>query len=322
MNQMKILVKIAVADLMEKNSKMPITYKERKTPFIGLFDKTPEGINCPHFWKFAVAIGCPYQCSYCYLLKTFRGYTRPVVYTNVDKMLNELRFFLLTHQNCVLNSGELADSSLLINHRDNILQKIAPLFNEDPNGNRLLLLTKSANISGLLKLNSPKNIIASFSVNTADFIAKFESGTAKIEDRLKSAKITKEKGFETRLRIDPMVPFKGWKEGYLGLVKETVKTNPDRITLGTLRFFSGVKGYAKNDGRGIEIFNYGTEKTPQDGRMRVRHREYIYSFVIKELLKAGHPLDKIGLCKETPDVFNFLRQEGLKIDKKTCNCTP
>lgn len=298
-----------------------ITYKERKTPFIGLFDKTPEGINCPHFWKFATAIGCPFSCSYCFLLKTFKGYTDPKVYTNIDKMLNELRFFLLTHQNCVLNTGELADSSLLINHKDNILQKIAPLFNEDPNNNKLLLLTKSSNISGLLKLENPKNIIISFSVNTADFIANFEKGTAKVEDRLKSAKIVKERGFEMRLRIDPMVPMKDWKENYSKLSEKVITTNPDRITLGTLRFFSGLAGYAKSNGRNTDIFKYSTEKTPQDGRMRVMHREYIYSFVIKELLKAGYPLNKIGLCKETPDVFKFLSQEGLKIDKKTCNCT-
>lgn len=39
---------------------------------IRLFDKTSEGIVCPHFWILNWACGCPYECSYCYLALTHR----------------------------------------------------------------------------------------------------------------------------------------------------------------------------------------------------------------------------------------------------------
>lgn len=170
-------------------------------------------------------------------------------------------------------------------------------------------------------LKNPKNIVLSFSVNTPNFIAKYERGTAKVEDRLKSAKIAKERGFEVRLRIDPMVPMDNWKEDYSKLVKDVLKVNPDRITLGTLRYFNGLESWAKRDGRNTDIFKYGTEQTKADGRIRVMNRGFIYKFIIKELLMGGYPLDKIGLCKETDNIFKFLDQEGLKLNKKTCNCT-
>lgn len=109
---------------------------------IRLFDKTPEGVVCPHFYLLSWARGCPYSCSYCYLALThrFQG-NRPHFYswTRIEKAIE--KFFKTHEEPCLLNSGELADSLM----KPRLMQKICDLF-ETQDTHKLLLLTKGCRL--------------------------------------------------------------------------------------------------------------------------------------------------------------------------------
>ena len=69
-----------------------VTRRERKSKFVKLFDKTPPGVCCPHFYELVLSNGCPYDCSYCYLRLTFRGNTQPTLFVNGwEKVKSDLR---------------------------------------------------------------------------------------------------------------------------------------------------------------------------------------------------------------------------------------
>jgi hypothetical protein len=108
---------------------MENTYRQRrrKSNFVRLFDKTPPGIICPHFYILAHANGCPYDCSYCYLQLTFRGKTEPVLFRNLDDLNREVRQFLELPEPSVLNAGELSDG-LAFDHITRLSRSIVPMF--------------------------------------------------------------------------------------------------------------------------------------------------------------------------------------------------
>lgn len=294
-----------------------IVKKERKSPFIHKFDRTPPGINCPHFWILSWGLGCPYQCSYCYLMSTLRYQgTNPIVYKNLDSF--EVWDWLKKHKKCVLNAGELADS---LAFSTDYIGLLAPSFNVNENENKLLLLTKSANINPLLELD-PKNIIVSFSINAPSVRLRFEHGTALIKDKIEAAKTLKGLGFDVRIRIDPIIPVVDWELEYEKLIDLILNSFiPDRITLGTLRYFPGVKVMAKKlkrDGKD-SVFTYYVEMSVEDKRYRLKDRKEIYEYMIRNLLDSN--FKNIGICKETLDTFEHLDKKGIKIDKNFCNCT-
>jgi len=47
----------------KKQRRLGFVLRKRHTAFIHYFDKTPEGIICPHFWVLAFANGCPFACN-------------------------------------------------------------------------------------------------------------------------------------------------------------------------------------------------------------------------------------------------------------------
>ncbi|MDP2857911.1 MAG: hypothetical protein Q8P50_08040 [Bacillota bacterium] len=86
---------------------MATALRERKSDFVKLFDKTPAGVICPHFYELVLSNGCPYDCAYCYLRLTFRGHKSPVLFTNSwDRVRAEIEAI----DQGVFSTGELADS--------------------------------------------------------------------------------------------------------------------------------------------------------------------------------------------------------------------
>jgi len=109
--------------------------RDRKSKFVRLFDKTPPGVLCPHFYELVLSNGCPYNCSYCYLKLTFRGNTEPTLFQNGwEKVKAELDG--ISHG--VFSTGELADSLAVI---PPLLPKALDYFTAQ-NNKSLLMVTK------------------------------------------------------------------------------------------------------------------------------------------------------------------------------------
>jgi len=295
----------------KKQRQQGFVLRKRQTSFIHYFDKTPEGIICPHFYILAFANGCPFECQYCYLNLTLRHWPEPTVFSNTARMFQEIREWLYsTKKPSVLNAGELSDS-LVWDSEIKLTANLVPLFAEQSR-HKLLLLTKSANIFELLKMDPSPQVIVSFSVNAPEVSARFEKKSPRPEKRLASAKALKLQGWNVRLRLDPVIPVPDWREIYKPVIGDINAIQPETVTLGSLRFFNNLRHHSKG---GVEIFKYGVDERDPDGRWRVPSdlRLEMYEYFLKEL-----KVPRVGLCKETRKMHQLL---GIPCEDQSCNCS-
>jgi spore photoproduct lyase len=274
-----------------------VTRRLRKSSFVRLFDKTPDGVVCPHFYELVLSNGCPFGCTYCYLKLTFRGNSKPTLFTNdwtlVQREIEAVRAG-------VFSTGELADSLAVI---PPLLQPAIEYFRSQQS-RYLLLVTKSSNTE-IMKAGPPtKQVIVSFSVNSSTSADKYEIGPPTPMHRLEAAQELKDLGWRVRIRIDPVIIDSGI-EPYKGICKEVARLQPELVTVGTLRQYPGLFRFAN------EAPRRGLSRS-WDGRMR---------YSISERLRVYEQIaDWLGfqpsLCKETDEVWARLGWEF-----KGCNCT-
>lgn len=258
---------------------------------------------CPPKW-YDLGIGsgaCGYGCRFCFLMLTFRSMRdpmSPVLYDNVDYFWAQVRSWLVAkdwktdqktpfgkkvHRNVrtshdTLGLGIDCSDSLLFEGVTGHARELIPMFakpESNPLGNKLILLTKSANVSYLdcqNVMNAPRThrTAITFSLNPqreADLWEGFYSChycveyqprgltcevckgtgylnriTPSINDRLRNCFLAQRMGFETRWRLDPILtpenlPMGNWKDDYIDFFNQAawIGCKPRYITLGTYR---------------------------------------------------------------------------------------
>jgi len=306
---------------MLDGSKRRLVQQVGDRSIIKRFDKTPFPIKttdviCPHFLELKWAYGCPHDCSWCYLKGTLRllpTKTKPV-FKNRKKIESHVNTFFRATKNSypqeIINTGELADSLMSENTTTPFSKFIIPLFETNPK-HRVLFLTKSVNVKNLLDTAPSKRAVISFTVNANPVAKKWEVGAPLVRDRIMAAKAVHEVGYETRIRIDPMVPIEGWKKYYFELIDEIFSNFvPERITLGSLRGLQSTINEAKDKSwvRFLsEKSNWG-KKIPFD----LRYPMYL---ALMNRMKEKFNYSNIALCKET-----FIMWDKLKMNWKKCRC--
>lgn len=279
---------------------MSVVRRKRKSKFIKLFDKTPDGVVCPHFYELVLSNGCPYDCAYCYLKLTLRyhGGGSPILY---DNDWSELEGELNKSKPGVYSTGELADSLAI---EPPLLKSTINHFANNGDGRYLLLTTKSARGHRLLNsIGASKNIIISYSVNSSGNASEYEKKTPSPHRRIKDAEKLKDEGFRIRIRIDPII-YENFNE-YREICRIVSELKPERVTVGTLRHYPQLLAFAGDAPKeGLEM--------SWDGRLRysVDKRIEIYSKT------AGWLGFQPALCKETEEVW-----EKLDWEFEGCNCT-
>jgi len=289
---------------------------------IKLFDKTPypekpSDVVCPHFLELKWANGCFFDCAWCYLNGTFRFMERgknPYL-KDPDTIVQHIESFLDQWKRpALLNSGELSDSLVFEGHPFSLSKNIIPLFKRQ-DVHKLLILTKSANIKGVLESTSQDVVITSFSLNAYPVAERWENKAPHPRDRIAAAHSLFEGGYDVRLRIDPMVPIEGWREAYLELVDDVFSSlYPERITLGSLR---GLQSTINNcrDKSWVEYLTSGRGSN-WGKKIRDSTRLDMYRTMI-DYLKDEYGYDKVALCKETVKIWRKLKLDYTKIK---CNC--
>jgi spore photoproduct lyase len=211
----------------------------------------------------------------------------------------------------VLNSGELCDSLLSENSLDPFSRFIIPMFKKQKK-HKVLFLTKSNKVENLLKIEEHENVIISFSMNAPAVSKKWEKAP-RVEDRIGAAKKVSDAGYETRIRIDPMVPVFEWDKHYLGLVDMIFEQFiPERITLGSLR---GLQSTINNS-KDRTWVKFLSEKSNWGKKIDSELRYEMYSTLI-DYLKNKYGYTNVGLCKETVEMWEKI---GLDYKKIRCNC--
>ncbi|TET91493.1 MAG: hypothetical protein E3J35_01915 [Methanomassiliicoccales archaeon] len=283
------------------------------------FERTPlpkreTDVVCPHFVELKWAYGCPFDCAWCYLKGTLRLLptgTRPVV-KDFDKVKKHLlAFFEHNGEDEVLNTGELADSLMWESVPDPFSRFVIPMF-EAQKRHKVLFLTKSARVSNLLDIQQHSNTIMSFSMNAESVSSRWERAPG-LQDRIRAAGKVYDAGYETRIRIDPIVPVSDWKEQYCSLIDSIFdRFVPERITLGTLRGLQSTVRKAKDK----SWTEYISEKSGWGRRTCSDLRKEVYMTLMGHLSQQ-HNYDKVALCKETLSMWDSL---GMDYTFIRCNC--
>ncbi|MEI6972454.1 MAG: spore photoproduct lyase family protein [bacterium] len=287
--------------------------RSRKGRFVEIFRTTPVRTVCPNFFVLAHANGCSFspRCSYCYLKSSFWFLPGSQTFTNVDRMIGEVRRWIAKDklESYVLNTGNLSDSLAFERDRPIFARLIEEFRHNAANRpHTLLLVTKGGTdeCKFLFEAEPCANVSISFSVNSPAAALDHERGAATVEDRLAAAKKLKKLGWRVRIRIDPMML--GYD--YAWIINEVRKLRPERVTLGTLRAEYNLPRFV---GKGL----FKDLEPPADRKSLARYPLKARMKLYRQAVAALKGICPIGLCEELPEVWDGL---GLDKDAKSCNC--
>ena len=294
----------------------------------------------PKWWDLAIGSGaCGLGCRSCFLMLTHRIKRDPLRHLLYD---NTVDFVVATEKwlkdpsrrpQHTLGLGIDRSDSLLYEGVTHYARTLAPLFaspENNPLGNKLILLTKSANTGYLAEIPSQQrsNLVASFSLNPESIADLWEGKwpdngeriTPSIAQRLDAARFAESLGFEIRVRVDPILTPPGWEEHYAAFVSE-VKSRGLHFsywTLGTYREKnSQLDGWRERWGLPAMEWQPIERDLMKDGTHRhlpEPRRIDVYRRVVR-LIRQEFPLARVSLCKETHSV-----RRVVQLCNPDCNC--
>lgn len=287
------------------------------------FDRTPipkkkNDVVCPHFLELKWSYGCPFSCSWCYLQGTLRRLqtkTSPVV-KDYDTIVRHVNAFFDYDEPEILNAGEISDSLMTEWYPNPFSKLIVPFFDEQ-DLHKLLFVTKSDYVKNLLELRG-RNTIVSFSVNAEKVAKRWERGAPAPYRRIEAAKELVDVGYIVRIRIDPVIPIKGWVLAYRRLIDKLMEVSPERVTIGSLRGLTTTIREAR-DKSWVRYLSKG-EKTNWGKRCRFDLRCRVYEDLINYLFDE-YGYKNVALCKETLGIWEKMEEKfGLRYTEIKCNC--
>ncbi len=302
---------------------------------VDVFRQTDERIICPDFPRLKLSSnGCFYRCDWCYLKMTYRAaFPFITVRSRYEWIKKRLDKVLAEHKAPIMfNSGELGDS-LSLEHLTGAAREFIPWFAEKP-GAYLFMLTKSDRVEDIVDLEHNGHTVLTWSLNSQEISRRFELGAPGFSDRLSAAGKAARAGYRIRIRLDPIVPLEDWQKMYARTVREIARViQPERITLGTLRFeenFMRMRRKLLVTGESLAGLMDGMvpmfepkkvlgRKRPLKGKYSFpeKQRVELFSFLANEISKY---LDSsLSLCKESERVW---RSVGLEPRSDICVCQP
>jgi DNA repair photolyase len=281
-----------------------------------------EGNSCPNYWHFSPYGFCPYDCTYCYLAGTRGVWHSPSVkiYVNLPEMIQKIdrtanrlakptAFYLGKLQDGLALDPLTAYSSLLV-----------PFFARHPYA-RQVVLTKSAVVDNLLKLDHGGNTILSWSLNPPEVSGAFERNVPPVSDRLEAMRACAERGYPVRAVVMPIIPIEGWRTAYEMFLERILQTIPlQRLTFGGICIYKGARRLMESKlGKANTISSaIAANDLEEDGRKRYSQplRFEIYHHLIAHVRRIAPKLN-LALCLEDTELW---RKLGIEDQLGACNC--
>ena len=195
-------------------------------------------IGPEHNFYFSHMLNCLYDCRYCFLQGMYRS-ANYLFFVNFEAFESDIE---ATHEkidgDLCLFSGYDCDS-LAMESLTGFAEHFVPWFSARP-GLTMELRTKSVN-TRLLEASDPvPNIIPAFTLSPDAIAKEIEHGAPSFERRLKRVESLTQQGWMVGLRLDPLVPWPGFKALYSEMIESLFrKVDPAMIhsvTLGPMRF--------------------------------------------------------------------------------------
>lgn len=294
----------------------------------------------PMWWDLAIGSGaCGLGCRACFLMLTHRIKRDPLrhlLYNNLDEFIRAAERWLrapLRRPQHTLGVGIDRSDSLLYEGVVEHARNLAPLFaasKYNPQGNKLILLTKTANTHYLADIAPAHrgNVVVTFSLNPESIADLWEGKwpdtgermTPPIQQRLEAAQYAQELGFEVRIRVDPILTPEGWEDMYAAFVSQVRACGLSfrYWTLGTYRE-KNTQLDAWRERWGLPAMEW----QPPDGELvrdgSHRHVSEARRIAIYQagarIIRSAFPTSRISLCKETHTV-----RKAVSLCNADCNC--
>ncbi len=170
-------------------------------------------------WRVDLAEGCPAHCQYCYLAGSLQGPPVTRVYANLPEILGVLPGYLgkLTlkrqHEGTTFEASCYTDP-LGIEHLSGSLAQTIRAFGAWDADVGLRWTTKYDAVGPLLDLPHGGRTRVRFSVNAEPVAARYEGGTARVDERLGALRQLALAGYRVGLTVAPVMPVQCWLEAY------------------------------------------------------------------------------------------------------------
>ena len=227
---------------------------ERPAPetILGSCPVASERTRCCNLMTLDAVVNCGYGCAYC-TIQSFYDQGRIYFHHNLAEKLQQLR--LDPAKTYHIGTGQSSDS-LMWGNRGGLLDLLFDFAEAHPKV-ILELKTKSANIGYLLQRRPPRNVLVTWSLNSAVVADHEERGTASVPERLEAAQKIAQAGNLVGFHLHPMVPHQGWKEAYGDILDRLLSDfSPESVAMvsfGTLTYIKPVIRAIRERGEASQV---------------------------------------------------------------------
>jgi len=261
-------------------------------------------------------LGCPYDCSYCFL-HTFYARDEIVVYDNEEDILaRALAYMRSAGTPLRIGTGQYSDS-LALPQAVSLAGKLIALF-AGQDRHLLELKTKSDKVDHLLGLDHKGRTVFAWSVNPEKIVKSDEAGSVSLAERISAAKKCVKAGYPVAFHFDPIILYPEWEKDYQGVVDLIFsRIGPEKIawiSLGALRFAPELKRIIQERFSRSSI-TFDKMMVGEDGKMRypVQMRAEMFG-KMQALIRSGWPHVYVYLCMESAEVWE---RSGIKNDQNS-----
>lgn len=208
----------------------------------------PGAAVCPdfgnaHFYYASSALGCLYDCDYCYLHGMYAS-ANLVIFVNledtfreIDRLLEQFPVYL-----CVSYDTDL----LALEGVTGFASAWWAFAKERP---RLTveMRTKSANLDAVRRMTPVDNFVLAWTLSPPAIAAKYEHGAPGFDARLAALKAAVKAGWKVRLCFDPLLDVKGWREQYPAMIRQVFsEISPQAVRDVSIGVFRVGRDYLKS----------------------------------------------------------------------------
>jgi len=265
------------------------------------------GMLCCNLHVLDHVVGCPYDCSFCFL-QAYQNVPGIMVSAGAAKAADEIAGLAAktTGKHPIrITTGELGDS-LALEPITGMAAELVTLFSSLDCA-LLELKTKSAGVETLLGLDHRGRTIVSWSLSPECIAGREELGAPSVEERLAAAVKVLDAGYGLAFHFDPVFLVEGWRGLYTELFDEIFNRIPGGkvlwFSLGGFRFLPSLKRIARARFPGTKIFL--NEFLPGlDGKYR-----YFAPFrvemnkTLKNAIEQRSPSTPVYFCMEAPHIW-------------------
>lgn len=290
--------------LKETNDK-PIQILKEENPnpdkIFGTCPVASEKTRCCNLITLDAIRNCGFDCSYC-SIQTFSNGNKVFVQEDLAEKLATLK--LDPNKFYHFGTGQASDS-LMWGNQKGVLDALFDFARNNPNV-ILELKTKSKNINHLLKVDIPKNVLCTWTITPQVFIDNEEHLTAKLQDRIASARKIADKGNLVGFHLHPIPYYNGYQEDYVQIVKQLTDNFHHNevalVSLGTLTFTKKVVKQIRTSRRKSKILQMPMEDAAGKLSYPFEVKKEMFKHVYDQF-KPWHGKMYFYLCMEDQDLW-------------------